>query len=365
MADKLHPFEDPARRCLPLHLWPSEDRAAWEAALAPGDVLDGTVGPGFHWREETRSKYRKGYGRWLTFLVRSGMLRAAVHDPTDRINPDAIRSYIEELQSQEVGSWTLWGRLAELLSVAQAMAPSKDFKWLQRAVRYQERQAVDRRDKLSRLQPAHHLLDWAFNRMRDIIENPPKRDAPGAYRDALMIGILACCPVRLSNLTMIQLDRHLVRQGPVYFLRFAAMEMKTGHPFSAPISDGLTRYIEHYISIVRSDLLVGRSSDGLWITRYGEPMTAKAIHVAVTRTTERAFGRSINPHLFRDCAATFVALEDPEHIGVVSPLLGHVDPRAAEQHYIQANQIVAGRRLRTSLAQARKMLGHRTDGRPA
>jgi integrase/recombinase XerD len=65
--------------------------------------------------------------------------------------------------------------------------------------------------------------------------------------------------------------------------------------------------------------------------------------------------------LFRDCAATFVALEDPEHIGVVSPLLGHIDPRAAEQHYIQANQIAAGRRLRSSVAELRKSLSRTKD----
>ncbi|MFO0408528.1 MAG: hypothetical protein ACK50Q_19365 [Labrys sp. (in: a-proteobacteria)] len=80
------------------------------------------------------------------------------------------------------------------------------------------------------------------------------------------------------------------------------------------------------------------------------------MHLAITRTTGRAFGRSINPHLFRDCAATFVALEDPEHIGIAAPLLGHVDHRTTERHYIQANQMIAGRRLNQSVARLRKKL---------
>jgi integrase/recombinase XerD len=94
-------------------------------------------------------------------------------------------------------------------------------------------------------------------------------------------------------------------------------------------------------------------------------MTPKTINEAITRTTERAFGRSINPHLFRDCAATFVALEDPLHVGIVAPLLGHLDARTAERHYIQANQIVAGRRVRDSVAAMRKRLAKAHHGRPS
>ena len=80
------------------------------------------------------------------------------------------------------------------------------------------------------------------------------------------------------------------------------------------------------------------------------------MYYAITRTTERMFGKPINPHLFRDCAATFVALEDPEHVRLTAPLLGHIDPRATERHYIQANQIVAGRRIRKSISEMRSRL---------
>ncbi len=60
MTEDLLPFEDPRRRCLKLEDWPETDQKAWEAALAPGDLLDGTMGPGHHWCPDTREKYRKG-----------------------------------------------------------------------------------------------------------------------------------------------------------------------------------------------------------------------------------------------------------------------------------------------------------------
>ena len=97
--------------------------------MLPGDIIDGTVGAGFYWRDETREKHRKGYGRWLTFLLRSDKVTGEQH-PADRVIVENVRDYIAELQTQDVGSWTLWGRLAELLSGIRVMAPQKDFQWL-------------------------------------------------------------------------------------------------------------------------------------------------------------------------------------------------------------------------------------------
>ncbi len=355
MGKALHPYEDPARRCLRVADWPEQDRVAWEAAMMPGDIIDGTVGAGFHWRGETREKYRKGYGRWLTFLTRSGRL-APEQRPAERVTVENVKDYIAELQRQDLGDWTLWGRLAELLASIRVMAPDVDLLWLRKVVRAYERTAEDRRNKLQRLQPSHEILDWALRRLPAILSDHSKRDWAGNYRDTLVVALLACCPIRLGNLTAIEIDGHLKRSAAGYMLRFAGPETKTGRPLAVPVPDLLTSPIDTYLAQVRPELLTGNVSVRLWITRDGRAMTPSSMHLAITRTTERAFGRSINPHLFRDCAATFVALEDPKHIGIVSPLLGHVDPRTAETHYIQANQIVAGRRIRASVAKLRKTL---------
>lgn len=358
------PFEDPARRCLKLSEWPARDQAAWATINSPGDILEGTMGAGYRWRSETREKYRKGYGRWLTFLLTNGLLDPN-EEPEARVTPERVRLFVQELTQQNVASWTRSGRLAELQSVITAFAPSQDFAWLNRAARYHERTAVDQRQKLPRLQPTHIILQWALNRMAMIRRNPPKRDWAGAYRDALIVGLLAACPVRLANLTMIEAGRHLIRINKAYHLRFASIETKTGHALDLPVLDALTEPLNHYLDAVRPVLLGEVDHPQLWITRYGQPMSKKMMHLAITRTTERAFGRSINPHLFRDCAATFVALEDPEHIGIAGPLLGHVDHRTTERHYIQANQVIAGRRLNQSVARLRKRLCPASSSRRA
>jgi hypothetical protein len=52
-------------------------------------------------------------------------------------------------------------------------------------------------------------------------------------------------------------------------------------------------------------------------------------------------GRPINPYLFRDCAATSVAIDDPRHIGIAWRLLGHRTPKTTEQYYNQARSVEA------------------------
>ena len=49
--------------------------------------------------------------------------------------------------------------------------------------------------------------------------------------------------------------------------------------------------------------------------------------------TRAAFGRAVNPHLFRDCAATSVALEDPARVRVAAQVLGHGAFSTTERHY--------------------------------
>ena len=352
---KLHPHEDPTRRCLKVHEWPELDQQLWHVILQPGDILDGTVGAGFHWSVATRQKYRKGYGRWLTFLITMHQLDRNAH-PGERITRERVAAYMGILQ-ENVASWTVWGRIAELLAVAKAFAPDADWAWLRRVTRYLEANGRDARIKLPRLRPAPEIAAWAYNRMDAIIANPPLREPDGAFRDALTIGLLITCPtMRLGNLAMIRIGRHLHIQEDGYHLAFAPAETKTSKPMSIPVPSSLTPYISHYIDRIRPNLLQGADSDRLWITRYGKPMKGKTIYGRITKVTEQAFGVPINPHLFRDCAVTTVAIDDPEHIGIAAPILGHTDPRTTEKHYIQANAIVAGRRLRKSVDSARKKL---------
>ncbi|MFC1491573.1 tyrosine-type recombinase/integrase [Nitrospinota bacterium] len=344
----LHPYEDPRRRCLKVQEWPERDRRAWMKALEPGDILDGTAGPGFHWSEQTREKYRKGYGRWLTFLTVTGRFEPDV-SPADRITAENVRAYIEELR-ETVSSWTLWGRLSELLAAAKVLAPDRDWGWLRQVVRHFEGRVQSSKDKLLRLRSAAEIANWAFGRMVALTSGDTDRRTPVHYRDALMVALLIHCPtMRLANLAMIRIGKHLCQLSEGYQLLFAPEETKTRKPFAIPVPASLVPYIDCYLRDHRPTLLGSNDTDRLWINYAGRPLSQKGAYDRIVTVTEQAFGVPINPHLFRDCAVTSVALENPEHIGIAAPILGHTDPRTTEEHYIQANAIVAGRKLRRSV----------------
>lgn len=353
---RLLPFEDPTRRCLKVHEWPQLDQAAWYALFDAGDILDGTVGAGVHWEEATRQKYRKGYGRWLSYLISTERLDAEIC-AADRVTPERIQAYIAKLHDDGIADWTIWGRIAELLAVVKGFSPDTDWSWLRRVVRFMETNSQDSRNKMPRLRPAAEVAAWAYARMDEIIATPPIRHPACHYRDALMIGLLITCPtMRLGNLTMIEIGRHLQKHDEAFHLYFMPDETKTDVHLSIPVPRSLTPYLEYYLNVVRLEMLNGSESGRLWITRYGAPMKDKTIFDRIIKVTKRAFGVSINPHLFRDCAATTIAIDDPEHVGTAAHVLGHNDPRTTEKHYIQANSLAAGRRLRKSVDALRKKL---------
>jgi integrase/recombinase XerD len=92
----------------------------------------------------------------------------------------------------------------------------------------------------------------------------------------------------------------------------------------------------------------------LWLSKTGSPMSREAIYHCITVRTREALGRSISPQLFRDCAATSVAIEDPRHIGIAWRLLGHHTPSTTEKYYNQASSIEASRLLQNVLLSLRR-----------
>jgi integrase/recombinase XerD len=86
----------------------------------------------------------------------------------------------------------------------------------------------------------------------------------------------------------------------------------------------------------------------------GSPFTAAGIYFRVIRQTRSAFGHPINPHLFRDCAATELAINDPAHVRLAAPLPGHRTFSTTEKNYIQAQTIQAHRQFADMLVKLRR-----------
>ena len=72
-------------------------------------------------------------------------------------------------------------------------------------------------------------------------------------------------------------------------------------------------------------------------------MTEMALYDRIRARTAIAFGKAMNPHLFRDAAATTLAIGDPAHVRVAAPLLGHRSFSTTEKYYQQASAMSAHR----------------------
>ena len=336
------------RQCLHITQWPEVDQLTWVRVNAPGDVLDEEIGRAAGWRAPTREKVRKGYGRWNGFLYWSGMMNVAT-PPCDRITRDAVQAYVLQLQG-EIASWTIWTYLVSLHQAAMCFDPDRDWDWLYRltAKLHARRKAV--RQKLPKLRPSSEIANWAYTRMDAIQAGADRRPSAAiTYRDALLIGLLINCPMRLRNLAMIRMEEHLRRAGSGYVLDFKPEEIKTNRHLSLIIPEALTPYLQTWIDEWRPILLTDPDTASLWLGIQGRPLAGSAIYWRICKTTARAFGAPINPHLFRDCAVTTIAIEDPEHIGITAPILGHINSKTTQDHYIHANQVMAGRRYRNSV----------------
>jgi integrase len=333
--------------------WPESDRAAWHAALRPGDPLD-DLGPLAGRDVERISKFCAAYGRWLGFLSESG-IDWRVASGLDFLVRENVGPFVTRLNAA-LAPCTVRAYLTELSTVAMAMAPDRTFDALNAAVRHIWRTAKPVAEKRSRIVASHDLYDLGFDLMHGAVKRTTPLKAANAFRDGLMIALLAARPVRRRNLASIEVDRQLTRQGDLYWLTFPTEEIKTRRALEFPLPRALTGPMEQYLTCYRPFLAArtGRwNSDAgkaLWVSSDGSPLSARRMHRRIGQRTQERFGRPINPHLFRDCAATSIAIEDPEHVRIVVPILGHSTIRTSEASYNQATAIEAARRYQSVIA---------------
>ena len=356
------PKKDPRRHCQPPEEWPIPGRRAWEAAMTKGDILE-PGGAGADWAPLSRRKIAKGYARWLTWLETHQLLDAR-SAPATRITPERVQDYVADLQLINA-PYTVLARVQELYQAIRVMAPNCDWAWLRRIEARVRHQAVSVRGKRQRMVPSESLLSYGAELMvtaEDLATGSLLKRAC-RFRDGLMIAVLAARPLRRRNFTRIEIDRHLVQVDGAYQLRFEGSETKTGEPIETPFPIALVPQLERYLTEFRPFLL-GRterecerspqSASSLWISVHGVAMTEIGIYFAISQLTRKRFGHVVSPHLFRDSAATSIAIEDPEHVHIVRSVLGHSSLESGERHYIQARMLEASRRYQQRILELRR-----------
>jgi integrase/recombinase XerD len=345
------------RHAVPLNDWPAADQVMWQSVIAEGDIFDGQ-GPGANWAPATIDNTRKAYGYWLHWLCISGLLSAPVHHPLDRLTPDRIKTYIEDMQDN-TAPLTRFVYNLDLLRFVQVADPGKNWNWFKRIKNRLWARAIPSRDKAPLIRNSRELFELGIDLMNEapgVICRYNPLQAQVQFRDGLLIAILASRPVRLKNLTSIEIGHHIVRINNIYWLVFEAGEVKNRRHIEVPIPEMLSSYIDDYLSHHRPRLLQDTPSNRLWTSRFGGNLSCNSVRRQIKLHTEEAFGKAINPHLFRDCAATSIAIHDPEHVWITANILGHNTIATSQKYYDQSRMLEAGRHYQSTIADLHRTL---------
>jgi integrase/recombinase XerD len=341
-------------RCTPVAEWPVADQTAWATALVAGDPFEpGGLAAG--WAPATRWVVANGYGLWLTWLAEHGWLEPQ-QPPVARITKERVAAYVAALQPGR-SPFSVQSRVQQLGNALRAMAPADDWRWILRAAGRLRSRAVSVRNKRARLQSPARLAELGEQLMAQAEGNTTA--AAMAYRDGLIIALLAYRPIRARNLTSITCGEHLVSRDGVWRLIFPAAETKAKQPIEFDFPADLVPYLERYLAHWRPILLTrgGRQAaaitSALWVSTNGTHMVYASIGHQVRRRTRESFGVALSPHFFRDCAATAIAIVDPKNVRITTAILGHATLATSERHYNQATGLVAGRRHQDTIAALR------------
>jgi len=328
------------RLMLPVHRWPEIDRAVWEVAMRTGDIFE-DAGPAAHWSEGSKRTVCFGYRRWLGHLALTDP-EALELSPRERVSPDIVAAYIELLQSS-ISPTGVYDYAKHLYDAIRVIAPEGNWRWLHAVARQLQRLVVPP-NKRPRMVDAHRLSALGLELIDCAETSQDKRPSQKAvlYRDGLIIALLSARPMRRRNLAAMRIGTHLIRNGQGYAITFGASETKNRQPITSTVPDDLLPYLERYLDVYRPMIPGAKEHLGLWASMKGGPMTGEALYERICRHTKAAFGKPVNPHLFRDCVATTIAIEDPVNVQIAADLLGHSSLEFTSKYYIQAETVEAG-----------------------
>lgn len=351
------------RACLPLHMWPEHDREQWQRACDE-DALFETLSVSASWRQATVETVAEDYGYALGWLDQQGRPRGQ-HNPAARWTPDVLRSYISSMTAC-LSPTTVAKRIISLERALAVISPASDRSALRVAIRNLRVSPVSTgkrarlRDPADLVELGCTLMTTAENRVR-----PEVRKNALLFRDGLQIALLALRPLRKRNFASLEIGKHVVQIDGAWWLVLSREETKTRQPVEVPFPQQLVPALLRYLEKYRPLLAGSRYTDSrLWLSYKFTPQTAHSIQLQIVARTKEAFGVSINPHLFRDCVATSIAIHDPENVRMAAPILGHRSFATTERHYNLARTLEAGRDYTKVIARGREKARHLSRKRP-
>lgn len=342
---------------------------AWSGRYEAFDDESGPIRPV---RQSTVKNKRHALRAMVSAAVRNGVPIGRLQSLANLVEPDTVRAALRFLAEHhgDHRSATLEGRMAQIVIVARdwVKVPQAQLDILRKLA---GRVAPDRRGGMTEQNRAilrefeDPKLILRLVQLPDALFEAACREPVNAWARgqkqsvAVAIAILLAAPVRVLNLSRIEIGRNLLRvgvdRGHRYELYFSADEVKNSLELSMPLPAWVASMIDRYLEDGRPALTAVASS-WLFPGSPGRPVTTSTMTGRLGAVTERHLGVRLTPHKFRHVAGALHLRDNPGQHEVVRRLLGHKNLNTTVDFYAGMEQSAATRHYSTTIEAHRQQL---------
>lgn len=246
------------------------------------------------------------YMRDLRLLMKSLQMKA--DEELLQVSRQQLIAYLVRLKQE--------GRAAS--TVARKLASIKAFYRFLTAERYIRRNPAEVLEAASR--GLHLPKVLSVQEVERLLDEPNLGTLDG-YRDKTMLELLYATGMRVSELVNVPVKNVDMKMQYVIVMGKGSKERML------PLGRTALHYLEHYLSVVRPQLLHGKpdAAAELFVTGWGGPMTRERFYEIIVAYGKRAgISKRVTPHMLRHSFATHL-LNNGTDLRIVQELLGHAD----------------------------------------
>lgn len=246
------------------------------------------------------------YMRDLRLLMKSLQLKA--EEELLQVSRQQLLAYLVRLKQE--------GRAAS--TVARKLASIKAFYRFLTAERYIRRNPAEVLEAASR--GLHLPKVLSVQEVERLLDEPNLGTLDG-YRDKTMLELLYATGMRVSELVNVPVKNVDLKMQYVIVMGKGSKERML------PLGRTALHYLEHYLSVVRPQLLHGKpdAAAELFVTSWGGPMTRERFYeIIVAYGKSAGISKRVTPHMLRHSFATHL-LNNGTDLRIVQELLGHAD----------------------------------------
>lgn len=246
------------------------------------------------------------YMRDLRLLMKSLQLKA--YEEMLQVSRQQLIAYLVRLKQE--------GRAAS--TVARKLASIKAFYRFLTAERYIRRNPAEVLEAASR--GLHLPKVLSVQEIERLLDEPNLGTLDG-YRDKTMLELLYATGMRVSELVNVPVKNVDMKMQYVIVMGKGSKERML------PLGRTALHYLEHYLSVVRPQLLHGKpdAAAELFVTGWGGPMTRERFYeIIVAYGKSAGISKRVTPHMLRHSFATHL-LNNGTDLRIVQELLGHAD----------------------------------------